>query len=547
MSHSMIQWLLFWICTSINCLNGSLISKLNESLKVFDWQFYLEVNRDITTSGFLTEVQAKNHYIRYGNKDNRWINASMIPSYNGCIYGMDIIIKNPKYSILCPRLKELKDRLNVFDWKFYLEANPDLIPIKFNTSEAALNHFKMYGYLEKRWINASELPSPRNCMLVEAMINNSNPFFLSACRHRGLLSSSKKRNLKQSHALEVFDWKFYLKLNPDLVAGGISSEESAVDHFTKYGIHEHRWGSPKLKPSLVACTRASQIIAANIEYQNYCIGKTFVDYACEKDDELEALVTTSPTRTINFIISHDDGSTHVADAYGKCRDWIYNVKFGASKFFESEIYNYLLERPKQLLSYDYIMISTYKTIEMVASELKGYLKYAKQESYDCIPFLRSHAGFTDQFRHRHGTVIIKAWDLLLQKLGYSLTVIREFDKVKPFYRSTFLIKPDVLLKLSAMMQNAMTLTNKDNVLKTAFSQDAKYVNGSEEQAMKSFGTRYYQYHPFIFERLPVFFLYMLGVKVCIDQPTGPCVANTEFFHYHGKKLVIDDQKRTFRG
>ena len=454
---------------------------------------------------------------------------------------MDIIIKNPKYSMLCPRLVELRDRLKVFDWKFYLEANPDLIPFRLTTSEAALNHFKRYGYLEKRWINASEQPSPRNCMLVKAMINDSNPYFSSACLHRN------HKHLQLSHALEVFDWKFYLKLNPDLIAAGVINKESAIDHFTKYGIHEHRWGSPKLKPSLVACTRAMQIIAANIEYQNYCTRKTFADYACDKDDELEALVTTSPTRTMHFIISHDDGSSRVADAYGKCRDWIYNVKFGASKFFESEIYNYLLERPKILLQYDYIMISTYKTIEMVASELKAYLKHARLESYDCIPFLRSHAGFTDQFRYRHGAAMIKAWDLLLQKLGYSLAVIREFDNLKPFYRSTFLIKPDVLLKLSAMMQNAMLLTNKDKVLRNAFSRDARYVNGSEEQAMKSFGTRYYQYHPFIFERLPVFFLYLLNAKVCIDQPYGMCAANTEFFHYHGKNLVIDNQPRTFRG
>jgi hypothetical protein len=519
---------------------STISAALNESLKVFDWQFYLEANRDIVAAGILTEEQARDHYIRYGNEENRWMNASIRPSYSGCIHGMDLIIKNPKYSILCPRIVELKNTLNVFDWKFYLEANPDLISFRLTTSEAAVNHFKRYGYLEKRWINASEQPSPRNCMLIEAMMD-SNPIFLSACPHRNHLLTSHVKLLK------VFDWKFYLKLNPDLIVAGIIDEERAIDHFTKYGIHEHRWGSPKLKPSLVACTRAKHIVAANIEYQSYCTGKN-EDYACEKDEELEALVTTPPTRTMHFIISHDDGSTRVADAYVKCRDWIYNVKFGASKFFESEIYNYLLGQPKLLLQYDYIVISTYKTIEMVASELKAYLKHARQESYDCIPFLRSHAGFTDQFIHRHGEAMIKAWDLLLQKLGYSLKVIREFDNFKPFYRSTFLIKPDILLMLSAMMQNAMLLTSKNKILRSEFSKDAMYVNGTEEQAIKSFGTRYYQYHPFIFERLPMFFLYMLEAKVCNgDQLTGPCAANTEFFHFQGKKLIIDDQQRTFRG
>jgi len=546
----------------LNYSSSAISAALNESLQLFDWRFYLEVNRDILRWNILTEKQARDHYIRFGHEEDRWMNASQRPSHDGCIHSMDIIIPNPKYSILCPGIIELKDRLKVFDWKFYLEANPDLNPLNLATSEAAMNHFKCCGYLEERWINATEEPSLRNCIRVEALID-SYPKFSSACRHHHnndsirndthVLSSSStiiinnKRNLKHSRVLEVFDWNFYLKLNPDLISAGITNEAKAVEHFTKYGIHEHRWGSAKLKPSLSACTRAKHIISANAEYQSYCVDQTFEDFACDKDEELEALVTTSPTRTMHYIISHDNGSTRVADAYGKCRDWVYIVKFGASKYFESEIYNYFLGQPKLLMHYDYIMISTYKTIEMVASELKGYLKYAREQSYDCIPFLRSHAGFIDQIRHRHGVAIIKAWDLLLQKLGYSLKVIREFDSYRPFYRSTYLIKPDVLLKLSAMMQNAMLLTSKDKSLRTAFSKDAKYVNGSKEQAMKSFGTKYYQYHPFIFERLPVFFLFSLGAKVCIQpKGVGPCSANTEFFHYQDKKLVMDDQQHTFR-
>jgi hypothetical protein len=47
---------------------------------------------------------------------------------------------------------------------------------------------------------------------------------------------------------EEFDWREYLRRYPDLRAAGIDSEAGAVDHWTKYGRAEGRWGAPLTRP-----------------------------------------------------------------------------------------------------------------------------------------------------------------------------------------------------------------------------------------------------------------------------------------------------------
>ena len=41
-----------------------------------------------------------------------------------------------------------------------------------------------------------------------------------------------------------FDWKQYILNYPDLVQGGIDTEEKAINHFNTYGINEGRTYNP---------------------------------------------------------------------------------------------------------------------------------------------------------------------------------------------------------------------------------------------------------------------------------------------------------------
>lgn len=132
----MLQCLCF-ICIYLRCSMSAIPKALNDSLKLFDWRFYLEINHDIADLGIKTEEQARDHYIRYGYYQQRWMNASLIPSNEGCMQAMDVIMTIPNYNIICPEIEILNERLKVFDWQFYLVASPDLKQLSVTTKEVS--------------------------------------------------------------------------------------------------------------------------------------------------------------------------------------------------------------------------------------------------------------------------------------------------------------------------------------------------------------------------------------------------------------------------
>ena len=128
-------------------------------------------------------------------------------------------------------------------------------------------------------------------------------------------------------------------------------------------------------------------------------------------------------------------------------------------------------------------------------------------------------------------------------IGYDISRIREFDKAKPFFRNIFIIKPQILLEISKFIEKAMKVITSDSNLSLLFK--VKRTSSSKDKRKKLFDAslnpmKYDYLHSFIFERLPSFFLYnMNNAKVCINEASGPCVANTEFFHYDGNNIVVD--------
>jgi hypothetical protein len=81
---------------------------------IFHWEFYLHKYNDLRENGLLTEEDALNHWLNYGMKELRIFND--IPLF--------------------------------FDWKNYLDQNPDLKDIK--NEEEAWRHFLYFGVRENR-------------------------------------------------------------------------------------------------------------------------------------------------------------------------------------------------------------------------------------------------------------------------------------------------------------------------------------------------------------------------------------------------------------
>lgn len=106
-----------------------------------------------------------------------------------------------------------------------------------------------------------------------------------------------------------------------------------------------------------------------------------------------------------------------------------------------------------------------------------------------------------------------------------MAVIKQWDEMKPFYRNIYIARPVVLQSLLTFMGRAIAIAETNEQVRSLLQKDSSYKEGKKEVAIAVFGTPYYQLYPFIFERLPAFFLHAEGYRICHDK-SGPCQYNT---------------------
>ena len=259
-------------------------------------------------------------------------------------------------------------------------------------------------------------------------------------------------------------------------------------------------------------------------------------HKCEINTTLENLVHTNGTKCILYLVAHDSQSEHLARKFSACKEsWIQPVHINSTVFFESIIYRDIFPLyQKEWELYDYVATATYKTVAKQLHYNKftqnldliyNSLLIAKSGNYDIVPFLRSGSGTMSFCLYFHGKQFRTAWDALLLELGYTIEIIRSHDEMKSFYRNIFIIKPKILKELMGFMSRAMHIATTNPMVKELLQVDSQYKEGSEEVSLRIFGTKYYQLHPFIFERLPSFYLHASGANICAATD-GPCPYNS---------------------
>ncbi|RYH10768.1 hypothetical protein EON65_39225 [archaeon] len=254
------------------------------------------------------------------------------------------------------------------------------------------------------------------------------------------------------------------------------------------------------------------------------------------DKELEQLVRAPKTRAIMYIMAHNNESKAIAESYRRCReDWTRVAQIVTTPFFESIVYrSYLPYQASEFAHVDYVILAPYKVFSrkmlprympvLKFNNIRRLLRVARAEDYDVVPFMRDFEEMMPTSVKYHTEAFKFTWNALLQNLGYNMSVIESLYSMKAFYRNAFIIKPKVLVQLMDLMSSAIH-TAEDNVfIRSLLRADAKYILGQKDVAMRVFGTPYYQLHPFVFERLPAFFLYASGARICMG-PGTPCKYN----------------------
>jgi len=218
-----------------------------------------------------------------------------------------------------------------------------------------------------------------------------------------------------------------------------------------------------------------------------------------------------------YVISHDDKSYDIAQQWTQCKPWATVVRIPTSLFFESIVYKEILPQlTSEWEGLDFVGIATYRSLKFSPMEkMKAYLELGFHKPYDVVPLYTAGEHMMQQAVDGHSNQFMHVWDNLLQAMGYTQPQIRSADHAEVFFRNSILIRPAWLKKLSHFMISAMDVVQNNATVRAEFATDAKYKEAIYRKAVaqRVFQTDYYQWHPFIFERLPVFYLHHHNASV----------------------------------
>ncbi len=177
----------------------------------FDYEEYLELNRDLHIDKTKNiKLEAFKHYVLFGIKEKR------------------------KYK----KEINLNDNYDNFDYKTYLDLNPDLKEANLLNKQDAWTHWITYGKDEGRlksfdWIlyikkfNLDSINIHNKEKAIKHWLDNGKPSF-----------ENTKSELLLNKDLALFDWIFYKNNYPDLNI--LQTKEDALEHYVKYGRLENR-------------------------------------------------------------------------------------------------------------------------------------------------------------------------------------------------------------------------------------------------------------------------------------------------------------------
>jgi len=214
----------------------------------FDWEIYLDLNPDLID--ITNKEDAEKHYLKYsidngiGNGINNGINNGIDNCINnginngidnginnGIDNGINNGIDNGINNGIDNNIKYKYELPDEFDWKIYLDLNPDLDTII--SRKDAEKHFLTYGINTNReYKNVLPHDFDWNIYLScnQDLINITNKE--NAEKHYLKYGIREARKYKIELPYD-FDWEIYLEVNPHLV--DITNKEDAEKHYLKHG------------------------------------------------------------------------------------------------------------------------------------------------------------------------------------------------------------------------------------------------------------------------------------------------------------------------
>ena len=85
-------------------------------------------------------------------------------------------------------------------------------------------------------------------------------------------------------------------------------------------------------------------------------------------------------------------------------------------------------------------------------------------------------------------------------MGIGRAAINRHKNMRGFYRNSFLCNPAIMINLMKLMNQAIELSLLDDEISKMMSVNSGYGRPGSNVTQRIFGSNYYEYYPFIFER-----------------------------------------------
>jgi hypothetical protein len=238
-----------------------------------------------------------------------------------------------------------------------------------------------------------------------------------------------------------------------------------------------------------------------------------------------------------YIVYHDEKSRLKAQDFSRQHpEWTKSVMIRSSKFFETIFYRDILPfEYNEWMNKDYVGMISYKAVDIsinnmsfkaidipyilalsynVSTVSTAIAQSRPAQHYDIIPLLQGvDMQLMSQAVQGHGPQFQRAWDSLLMALEYNQSLIQSADRLAPFFRNSFLGRPSLMRDYCIFINRAIDLALYNETVRQLLGVNANYDATKLSVAQLIFQSNHYELHPFIFERLPVFYFHAIQAKV----------------------------------
>ena len=205
-----------------------------------------------------------------------------------------------------------------------------------------------------------------------------------------------------------------------------------------------------------------------------------------------------------YILSFNDETFNFANERYSNYNWAKVIKIESTVLFESIMYDkWLIENEDDWKDFDYIGFLSWKfEYKIIMPDFNKIIEILeKNNSYELIPLYLNDIKFM-----YHNDDMYIFFKNLFKELNYPDDYFSSNDFL-PFFSNYWIARNDILRKYIIFFKKCKNIINNNPIMQEYLYLDTGYNSLSKEKFLEIFNKPYCCHHPFIYERIPIFYFH----------------------------------------